>query len=132
MEPKDTSFFRAEWQEGPDLAAPAESWLSLSDDELLHRIESLAPDDNEDIQLLAIIHSQRHFFIRQEAAKHIRNRLALMVYQDDRHIGQILVRRLTRREDILYLERLIARSLHIDVRNAAAAQLAILKRQHGL
>jgi hypothetical protein len=132
MASDDAPFSRAEWQEGPDPKAPASSWLSLSDDEVLHKIESLGPDDNEDIQLLAIVHSQRHFFIRQEAAKGIRNRIALMVYQDDRHIGQILVRRLTRREDVLYLENLIARSLHIDVRNAAAAQLAILKKQHGL
>ena len=43
--------------------------------------------------------------------------------------GQILVRHLTRREDVTYLERLSARSHHVEVRSAAQVQLARLWRR---
>ena len=49
--------------------------------------------------------SHRHFFIRQEAAKRVKDRRRLFAFEDDRHVGQILVRHLTRREDVTYLER---------------------------
>jgi hypothetical protein len=41
-------------------------------------------------------------------------------------VGLILVRHLTRREDVTYLERLSARSHHVEVRSAAQIQLARL------
>jgi len=72
------------------------------------------------------VRSKRHFFIRQEAAKRVRNRDLLFPFEDDRHVGQILVRYLTRREDVTYLERLVARSRHVEVRAAAQVQLAQL------
>jgi hypothetical protein len=117
---------RCPWQEGPDEDAPAESWLGLADDDLLHRIETLGPEENADEALLEVVQSARHFFIRQEAAKKIRNRRLLFPFEDDRHVGQILVRYLTRREDVTYLERLVARSRHVEVRAAAQVQLAQL------
>jgi hypothetical protein len=117
---------RESWQEGPDEEAPEESWLSLADDELVHRIETLAPEINADEQLLRVVRSERHFFIRQEAAKRIRDHSLLFPFEDDRHVGQILVRYLTRREDVTYLERLVARSRHVEVRAAAQVQLAQL------
>jgi len=116
---------RQEWREGPDEDAPPESWLGLDDDELLHRIETEGPEASDDV-LMEIVESDRHFYIRQEAAKRVRDRAPLFDYEDDRHVGQILVRHLTRREDVTYLERLVARSTHVEVRAAAQVQLARL------
>jgi hypothetical protein len=117
---------RRPWTEGPDEEAPRESWLSLGDDELLHRIESRDAGSYADDTLVEIVRSERHFFIRQEAAKKVKDRNVLFPFEDDRHIGQILVRHLTRREDVTYLERLAARSRHAEVRAAAQVQLAQL------
>jgi hypothetical protein len=117
---------RRPWTEGPDEDAPPESWLLLDDDELLHRIETFDAAEDEDDRLLEVVESDRHFFIRQEAAKRVRDRGRLFAFEDDRHIGQILVRYLTRREDMTYLERLSERSHHVEVRAAAQVQLARL------
>jgi hypothetical protein len=117
---------RRPWHEGPDEGAAAESWLGLADDDLLHRITTLGADECADEALLEVVQSDRHFFIRQEAAKKVRNRTLLFPFEDDRHVGQILVRYLTRREDVTYLERLVARSRHAEVRAAAQVQLAQL------
>jgi hypothetical protein len=120
---------RRPWTEGPDEEAPPESWLVLDDDELLHRIETLDAKEDEDERLLEVVASDRHFFIRQEAAKRVRDRGRLFAFEDDRHIGQILVRHLTRREDVTYLEQLTNRSHHVEVRAAAQVQLARLWRR---
>jgi hypothetical protein len=120
---------RRPWTEGPDEEARPESWLGLDDDELLHRIETFDARENEDERLLEVVASDRHFFIRQEAAKRVRDRGRLFAFEDDRHIGQILVRHLTRREDVTYLERLSNRSHHVEVRAAAQVQLARLWRR---
>jgi CheY-like chemotaxis protein len=120
---------RKPWSEGPQEDASPESLLSLDDDALLHKIAMLDPEEETDNQLLEIVQSDRHFFIRQEAAKRIRNKKLLFAYEDDRHIGQVLVRRLTRREDLTYLERLVARSQHTEVRSAAQVQLTRLKKK---
>jgi hypothetical protein len=112
------------WDEGPDDEAPPESWLSLDDDELLHRIETLDATEDKDDQLLAVVTSDRHFFIRQEAAKRVRERRRLFAFEDERHVGQILVRHLSRREDLTYLERISMLSRHVEVRQAAQVQLA--------
>jgi len=122
----DPRNLRRPWTEGPDDEAPRESWLSLRDDELLHRIESRDAESYSDATLVEIVQSDRHFFIRQEAAKKVKDRSVLFPFEDDRHIGQILVRYLTRREDVTYLERLVARSRHAEVRAAAQVQLAQL------
>jgi hypothetical protein len=118
---------RRPWTEGPSADASPQSWLVLDDDELLHRIETLAA--GEDDRLLEVVASDRHFFIRQEAAKRVRDRERLFTFENDRHIGQILVRHLTRREDVTYLERLSNRSHHVEVRSAAQVQLARLWRR---
>ena len=117
---------REPWSEGPDEEAPPESWLGLGDDELLHEIATVAADENSDPRLIEIVASSRHFFIRQEAAKKVRDRTLLFPFENDRHVGQILVQALTRREDVTYLERLVARSHHVEVRAAAQVQLAQL------
>ena len=116
---------RRPWSEGPDEEAPAKSWLLLDDDELLHRIETLGAEV-EDERLIEVVASDRHFFIRQEAAKRIKDHDRLFEFVDDRHVGQILVRYLTRREDITYLQQLSRRSRHVEVRSAAQVQLARL------
>jgi hypothetical protein len=120
---------RLPWVEGPDEEARPESWLTFDDDELLHRIETFDARENEDDRLLEVVESHRHFFLRQEAAKRVRDRSRLFAFEDDRHVGQILVRHLTRREDVTYLERLSARSRHVEVRSAAQVQLARLWRR---
>jgi hypothetical protein len=120
---------RLPWSEGPDGEAPAKSWLLLDDDELLHRIETLGAAENEDERLIEVVASNRHFFIRQEAAKRIKDHDRLFEFEDDRHVGQILVRYLTRREDLTYLQQLSRRSRHVEVRSAAQVQLARLWRR---
>ncbi|HSD29013.1 MAG TPA: hypothetical protein VLL75_17065, partial [Vicinamibacteria bacterium] len=49
--------------------------------------------------------------------------------EDDRHVGQILVRHLSRREDLTYLERTSMLSRHVEVRRAAQVQLARVWRR---
>lgn len=119
---------RKPWSEGPDEEAPAKSWLLLDDDELLHKIETLGAE-NEDERLIEVVASNRHFFIRQEAAKRVQDHDRLFEFEDDRHVGQILVRYLTRREDLTYLQQLSRRSRHVEVRSAAQVQLARLWRR---
>jgi CheY-like chemotaxis protein len=120
---------RKPWHEGAQKHASPESWLSLDDDDLLQRIETIEPHEESDGRLLEVVQSDRHFFIRQEAAKRIQNKRLLFPYEDDKHIGQVLVRRLTRREDLTYLERLVARSHHSEVRSAAQTQLTRLRKK---
>jgi hypothetical protein len=124
-----TDHFRGQVAAGP--RADDRGWLSLSDDELLFRIESLPADHGSDEQLLAVVRSERHFFVRQEAAKRVREHERLKGFAGDRHIGQILARRMRREGDVEYLEQLVRESRHLEVRNAAAAQLRLLTRKHG-
>jgi hypothetical protein len=98
-------------------------WLSLSDDDLLYQVESLPENHDKDEALLEVVRSDRHFFVRQEAAKKIRQADVLKAFAGDRHIGQILVRVMNRTADIAYLERLRGESRHLEVRKAADAQL---------
>jgi hypothetical protein len=117
-------------QRQPHAAGPAAGdagWLALSDDDLVYRIESLPPDHAEDDQLVAVVTSGRHFFVRQEAAKKIRDSDRLKAFAEDRHIGQILVRQMRREGDLTYLEQLRRESRHLEVRNAATVQLKLLK-----
>jgi len=118
-------------------AAPREPWirrpesslrlLELSDDELLYWIEALPLGHERDRDLLEIVRSRRHFFIRQEAAKRIGEANLLKDHAGDRHIGQILVRGMRRAEDASYLVRLIAETKHLEVRKAAEAQLKVIR-----
>jgi hypothetical protein len=124
---------RSPWTEGPEEEAPPESWLGQDDDELLQRIETLDAEEDEDERLLEVVTSSRHFFIRQEAAKRVRDRRRLYPFEDDRHVGQILVRHLSRHEDLTYLERISLLSRHVEVRKAAQVQLArVWRRLEGL
>ena len=109
-----------------------EGWLALVDDELLFRIQSLASDHAHDEELVAIVRSERHFFVRQEAAKRIRDPDRLKAFASDRHIGQILARQMRREADIAYLEHLIEKSCHLEVRKAAQVQLEHLLAALGI
>ena len=121
---------RQSWEQGPDGEVPFEhEWLSHTDEDLLFRIASLSAEHSDDDALIAIVRSKRHFFIRQEAAKRVRDPTRLRELWDDRHVGQILVRGLTRADDIEYLRRLVTQSRHLDVRNAAQAQLDLIARR---
>jgi hypothetical protein len=121
---------RAPWTSGPEPTV-AKGWLALDDDELLFRIERLPAAHGEDDALMEVVRSARHFFVRQEAAKKIRDHRRLRAHSGDRHIGQILVRAMTRREDAAYLESLVRESRHIEVKKAAEAQLALLAEGDG-
>src|SRR3990172_15198 len=110
---------------GPE--AGAGGWLTLGDDELLYRIESLRSDHDRDGALLAIVRSDRHFFIRQEAANKIRDPELLKAFDSYRHIGQILVRQMGRVADVAYLERLVRETRHLEVRKAAETQLCLIR-----
>jgi hypothetical protein len=130
--PDDMPSRRAPWVSGPEPAATdGASWLALEDDELLYRIERLPADHGEDDALMEVVRSARHFFVRQEAAKRIRRGERLKAHSGDRHIGQILVRSMTRREDAEYLESLVRESRHIEVKKAAEAQLLLLADEDG-
>jgi hypothetical protein len=118
---------RESWKSGPDADAPASSWRALEDDDLLHWIESLPQCHGRDRDLLDIVASARHFFVRQEAAKRLENTDRLKAHFDDRHVGQILARKLSRTEDIAYLEHLRRTSRYLEVRKAAEAQLRRLQ-----
>ena len=107
------------------------SWLALSDDDLVFRVESLPPDHSHDDDLLAVVRSSRHFFVRQEAAKRVRDTERLKAFAGDRHIGQILARQMRRDDDIAYLEQLLRESRHLEVRNAAQVQLRLLQEALG-
>ena len=109
-----------------------EGWLTLVDDELLFRIQSLAADHGHDDELVAVVRSERHFFVRQEAAKRIRDADRLKAFAADRHIGQILARQMRREADIAYLEHLLSESRHLEVRKAAQAQIDQLRVALGL
>jgi hypothetical protein len=119
------SNLRQPYAAGP--AAGDTGWLAESDDELVFRIESLPAEHSHDDELVVIVRSNRHFFIRQEAAKKIRDPDRLKAFAGDRHIGQILARQMRRDSDIAYLEELLRESRHLEVRNAATAQLRLLK-----
>ena len=107
----------------PEAPRAGDGWLRLSDDDLLFEIERLPAGHDADAVLLTVVQSPRHFFIRQEAAKKVRNQDRLKDHSGDRHIGQILVRGLNRTDDVAYLERLLVESRHIEVKKAAEAQL---------
>ena len=111
-----------------DASGVGNGWLALSDDDLLCAIQQLPSAHDADPHLLEVVSSGRHFFIRQEAAKRVRDRDALKAYAEDRHIGQILVRGLARADDVAYLEGLAAESRHVEVKKAAEAQLARIGR----
>jgi hypothetical protein len=121
---------RSAWHTGPHPALEGDGWLALADDDLLMRLQALGGEHSLDALLIDVVRSNRHFFVRQEAAKRVRDRSLLMAHAGDRHIGQILARRMTRREDVVYLEKLIAESRHLEVRKAAEAQLISLLRVH--
>jgi len=112
----------------PDAPRDTPRWLGLTDDDLLFEIERLPAGHDADAALLEVIQSPRHFFIRQEAAKKVRNQDRLKEHSGDRHIGQILVRGLNRTDDVAYLERLLIDSRHIEVKKAAEAQLRAIAR----
>ena len=118
----DQASRRRAWHEGREQEAAA-GWLSLDDDELLYRIEATEPGPSTDALLIEIVRSDRHFFVRQEAAKKIADVSLLKAHAEDRHIGQILVRAMNRGEDVTYLERLVSETRHLEVRKAAEAQL---------
>jgi hypothetical protein len=123
------SDLRQPFTEGP--ATGDSGWLSENDDELVFHIESLPADHSHDDQLVAVVKSDRHFFVRQEAAKRIRDPERLKAFAGDRHVGQILARQMRRDADIAYLEELLRESRHLEVRNAATAQLRQLKAALG-
>lgn len=110
---------------GPDPSAGG--WLALDDDELLYRIEALPPWHDQDHRLMEVVRSDRHFFVRQEAAKKIGDAELLKACSGDRHIGQVLVRVMKRAQDVEYLEHLRDQSSHLEVRKAAEAQLDIIR-----
>ena len=118
-------YFRQDVAAGPQ--AGDTGWLALTDDELVFRIESLPADHTFDDELVSVVRSTRHFFVRQEAAKKVRDPDRLKAFAEDRHIGQILARHMRRDTDVEYLEQLLRESRHLEVRNAATVQLRLLK-----
>lgn len=117
---------RQAWNGGS--ASGGSGWLALSDDDLLFQIEALPAGHDKDDDLLGVLRSDRHFFIRQEAAKKVSDPERLKELAGDRHIGQILVRWMTRAEDAAYLQRLMTETRHLEVRKAAEVQLRLIQK----
>jgi hypothetical protein len=131
-EAKDNSSERRQpWTPVLHATSPGTSWQSFDDDALLAWLQSLPSDHGMDRQLLEILSSDRHFYLRQTAAMSIRDPERLKEFAGDRHIGQILARRLSRTEDIGYLSALVQASRHLEVRRAAQAQLSSLLTRLG-
>jgi hypothetical protein len=122
---------RQPWTPVLHTTSPGTSWQSFDDDALLAWLQSLPADHTMDRQLLEILGSDRHFYLRQTAAMSMRDPERLKEFAGDRHIGQILARRLSRTEDIGYLSALIQASRHLEVRRAAQAQLSSLLTRLG-
>lgn len=120
---------RIPWDQCPD--ETRSGWLCVDDDELLARIEDAPLGPETDDALLAVVASERHFFVRQAAALRVSDPDRLRPFADDRHVGQILARRLNRAEDVEYLRRLIDGCRHVEVRRAAKAQLEDLLARLG-
>lgn len=125
----DSQRRRHSWQPGPGNGEGG--WLALSDDDLLHAMAGLPENHGRDEDLVRVVCSKRHFFVRQEAAKRIRDIERLKEHSHDRHIGQILVRSMNRREDVAYLEALVRETRYLEVRKAAVAQLRALAESRG-
>jgi hypothetical protein len=100
-------------------------WLGLTDEELIHRIEGLGRQHGLDAQLMDVVASDRHFFVRQVAAKKIEDHKLLHEHWADCDIGQALVRGASRSEDVIYLERLAEQTRFDDVRKVAETQLKL-------
>jgi len=122
----DSTPVRRAWVAGPEPAAQVGSWRALSDDDLLQWLEECP--NHSDEELLEIVASERHFYVRQMAALELKDPEALKRFADDRHVGQILARRLARDEDADYLQELVRHSRHLEVRSAAQAQLRALEQ----
>ena len=116
---------------GQEVKAAIGEWLALSDEELIHRIEGLGKGHGIDPLLMDVVGSQRHFFVRQVAARKIEDSKLLHEHWDDRTIGQILVRGLSRADDVAYLERLSRESRYGDVRSVASAELRTIGETRG-
>jgi hypothetical protein len=98
-------------------------WLGLADDDLLDRILSLGPDHTHDDELIGIVRSDRHLFVRQEAARRVRDDARLQALTADRHVGPILSRKLRRDSDLVYLENLAHNSRFSEVRRVVEDEL---------
>jgi len=125
---------RQAWTDGPGGDAPGDdappdSWLFLDDDALLQRIASLDSAADEDEHLLEIVTSHRHFFVRQEAAKRVKDGGASTPSRTTGTSGRSSFATCPRREDLTYLERISMLSRHVEIRQAAQVQLARVWRR---
>ena len=120
---------RRPWHRGAEGEASADSWRTCNDDSLLTWIQELPANHRSDDVLLEIVQSTRHFFVRQSAALRLSDPQRLRAFADDRHVGQVLARRLSRAEDMQYLSNLARSSLYLEVRRAAKAQLETVIQQ---
>jgi hypothetical protein len=117
---------RRPWESGPGGKVPCGTWQCFDDDTLLAWLHALPADHGRDEQLLEVVRSERHFYVRQTAALRVQDPDRLKPFAADRHVGQILARRLSRVEDVAYLSALVGESRHLEVRRAAQSQLTDL------
>ena len=106
---------------GPSL--PRDSWQGCDDSTLLAWLHSLPEDHDRDAEILEIVGSQRHLYVRQAAALAVSNPDHLLAYLRNREVGPVLTRRLSRVEDLAYLADLVQSSRHSEVRRLACTQL---------
>jgi hypothetical protein len=122
---------RRSWESGPAGRVPTNTWECFDDDTLLAWLQGLPAVHGHDEQLLEIVRSDRHFYVRQNAALRITDPDRLKPFGSDRHVGQILARRLSRVEDVSYLSTLVDETRHLEVKRAAQAQLVDLRQRLG-
>lgn len=102
---------------------PADSWQGCDDSTLLAWLHSLPAHHDRDAEILEIVGSQRHLYVRQAAAVAVSNPDHLLAFLRNRDMEPLLSRRLSRVEDLAYLADLAQSSRHPEVRRQAGAQL---------
>jgi len=102
---------------------PHDSWQGCDDSTLLAWLLSLPGNHDRDTEILEIVGSSRHLYVRQAAALAVSNPDHLLSYLRNAEVGPVLTRRLSRVEDLAYLADLVQSSQHSEVRRLASAQL---------
>lgn len=103
--------------------ARQDSWNGLDDSSLLGWLHSLPANHDRDADLLEIVGSRRHLYVRQVAAVAVCNPDHLLAFLRNRELGPVLTRQLSRVEDVAYLADLVQSSRHPEVRRVAKLQL---------
>jgi hypothetical protein len=108
---------------GETVVIPADAWQGCDDSTLLAWLHSLPAGHGRDADVLDIVASPRHLYVRQAAAVAVSDPDHLLNFLRNRQMGPVLTRQLSRVEDLAYLADLVQSSRHPEVRRLACAHL---------